>query len=779
MKLQRPDPGIDVAKSGLHGKAGIFFNAGLFSKGGGFNPLDLDPYLLFDAQTSMIGTLENPTLDLDPATPSTLDVITATRGEGLQLDGVNDYVDLNQSLVPASGNFEISIQYTHTEQSATNRYLLSQGSSVSTFFGISINNDNVLAYTQGTNPGAFATTSISRGATYNFKITRVGDVFTLFINGSSAGTQTQTGLSVSTNTNTFIGQSTWASDRFVKGVVSNVSKDGVTYYQGNGNTAADWIDLVGSNDATLNGSPSVFAPATLTAANGNVVSALPNTARVDQTQGAELTPTKFQNIGYTDFSSGWTTLLGMTVASAGTFEGQPVYRLTTNGAANNIFKTSTPTLDGVTYIASFYIRRISGSSTLTFRSLGSASGSGITLPIIPTEWTRLTVSYLGKSGGGDVEFGFWQLGTGNDVYEIAMPQLEEGTTASSFVANTTGSPKFITGATFGPRVPMILVEPSATNLLTYSEDFSNSAWAKQYSVGVTSSSVDAPDGTTNAFKITGLESTYGDVGLSDVVAASASTTYTFSVYLKASNSDDVGKKVRLRIRRDVGSWVATEEQVSLSSEWTRHTATITLLSGSTGAVIMITKDLSSSTSERADGCLIWGAQVEEGSVATSYIPALSGSTVTRAADDLSILGSQFTNFFNTGGDGTFYAEYQFNDADGANSLIYGSADNQRFAYKNAGSASPLLSYDGTNVLSYGRLTAGTLLRTALSFDSNSMEGSQDGSAATMSGQTAPFPHNGNFRSATELSIGSDTSGGKQLNGHIKRLIYWPYHSDSL
>ena len=83
------------------------------------------------------------------------------------------------------------------------------------------------------------------------------------------------------------------------------------------------------------------------------------------------------------------------------------------------------------------------------------------------------------------------------------------------------------------------------------------------------------------------------------------------------------------------------------------------------------------------------------------------------------------------------------------------------------------------MLSYGRLAAGTLLRTALSFDSNSMEGSQDGSAATMSGQTAPFPHNGNFRSATELSIGSDTTGGKQLNGHIKRLIYWPYHSDNL
>ena len=52
-----------------------------------FSPLDLDPYLLFDTQSSMIGTLENPTLDLDPANPDTLDVITASRA------GVATYTD--------------------------------------------------------------------------------------------------------------------------------------------------------------------------------------------------------------------------------------------------------------------------------------------------------------------------------------------------------------------------------------------------------------------------------------------------------------------------------------------------------------------------------------------------------------------------------------------------------------------------------------------------------------------------------------------------------------
>jgi hypothetical protein len=52
-----------------------------------FNPLSLDPYLLFDTQSSMIGTFENPTLDLDPSKPDTLNVITATRA------GVATYTD--------------------------------------------------------------------------------------------------------------------------------------------------------------------------------------------------------------------------------------------------------------------------------------------------------------------------------------------------------------------------------------------------------------------------------------------------------------------------------------------------------------------------------------------------------------------------------------------------------------------------------------------------------------------------------------------------------------
>jgi len=72
-----------VYDSGLNGKSGVYGQSGLYEKSGlypvEFNLQNLDPYLLFDTRESMIGTLENPTLDLDPSNPDTLNVITATR----------------------------------------------------------------------------------------------------------------------------------------------------------------------------------------------------------------------------------------------------------------------------------------------------------------------------------------------------------------------------------------------------------------------------------------------------------------------------------------------------------------------------------------------------------------------------------------------------------------------------------------------------------------------------------------------------------------------------
>ena len=354
-----------------------------------------------------------------------------------------------------------------------------------------------------------------------------------------------------------------------------------------------------------------------------------------------------------------------------------------------------------------------------------------------------------------------------------MPQVEEGTTASDFVANTTGSPKFITGPTFGPRVPMILVEPSATNLVSYSEDFSNSSWGKSaagtgVAPAVTLNAAESPDGTQNATKVvfdSGSGTSSGDLSLfEDFFNATSGISYTQSVYLKGENG---GEKILLR---NAGNSAYTT--VTLTTDWARYevTETANLNFGyfSMGLRQAVNGSINSQITVYA-----YGAQVESGSVATSYIPT-SGSTVTRAADDLVISGSDFSDFYNQS-EGTVYAEVVTRGYDGYFLSINDGTTTNRIVFK-ASSANFFVSVGGAiqNNLTYTPYpVSGSLYRRAGSYKANNFLLSNNG-AAIISNTSGLVPS-----SVTQIRIGKGTSVGTHLNGHIKRLIYWPYHSDSL
>jgi hypothetical protein len=550
----------------------------LFSKGGGFNPLDLDPYLLFDARTSMIGTLENPTLDLDPSKQDTLDVITATR----------------------------------------------------------------------------------------------------------AGTATYTDV------------------------------------------------------------------------NGNIASAPANTVRVDQTQGDELTPTKFQNIGYTDFSSGWANYNSTTTTGSG-FESQPSRIVEGTVSNSNNYYFPVTTVDSQLYTYSLYVRRVSGTSSVSLVHTNSPTGAK-TLINPTSEWQRFSAVFEGVSGGGTSAVGIEESLAGDSV-EIAMPQVEEGTTASDFVANTTGSPKFITGATFGPRVPMILVEPSATNLIPYSEDFSQSAWSKN---NVTlSSGFSAPDGSMNASK---LIANATDSSLQNTFTVASGTTYSVSFYLKT-----ISGSLETAIALGSPGFPQNEgeggryKNITVTDEWQRFTLTSTAdANASTG--ISFGGFSSFSTGEEV---YIWGAQLETGSVSTSYIPT-SGSTVTRAADELVISGSDFSDFFN-GSAGTFFIQAQNRTPELNGAVLMGQNSNKLFFYKS--NPNRLSTYDGGSFTHHDGLVANQLFNAAVTFNTSNRSSSLDGSALDTD------TINTQWAGADILKIGFGYSNN--FNGHYRRILFWPYHSDSL
>ena len=175
---------------------------------------------------------------------------------------------------------------------------------------------------------------------------------------------------------------------------------------------------------------------------------------------------------------------------------------------------------------------------------------------------------------------------------------------------------------------VVLLEPQSTNLITYSENFSDANWNASSDVIIDKGYL-APDGTNNATKITvnganpkaALLITTSTIVTKSIYARTVSGTGT--VYLGEGNINGVLSNVteqwqRFEISNDKNHFYAADF---------RGASTLTEV-------------------------IIWGAQVEALPYATSYIPT-SGAIATRLAD--SVTGAGDATTFNST-EGVLYAE---------------------------------------------------------------------------------------------------------------------------
>jgi hypothetical protein len=164
--------------------------------------------------------------------------------------------------------------------------------------------------------------------------------------------------------------------------------------------------------------------------------------------------------------------------------------------------------------------------------------------------------------------------------------------------------------------PSILVEPQRTNLSRYSEEFNNIAWTGiSFNATVTANDAISPDGTMTADKV--VFGTNGYLYQEYIVAGLSSATC--SIYSKTST-----QKIIFGGATPAGTDVYSF--VDAGNGWYRQILTRTFTSGGTGVI----QFLPIGTNETL---YFWGAQLEAGSYATSYIPTTSAS-VTRNADQI-------------------------------------------------------------------------------------------------------------------------------------------------
>ena len=186
----------------------------------------------------------------------------------------------------------------------------------------------------------------------------------------------------------------------------------------------------------------------------------------------------------------------------------------------------------------------------------------------------------------------------------------------------------------------LLIEESRTNLVTYSvPDATN--WVDE-NMTVTINDSIAPDGTQTATKLdnpSGLGfntsriynipvSGGSNIARTGTVFAKAGTVNTLYMRgLENSGAVLIDLSTGQVISNGSGSAVTTE---AYPNGWWKIALTVT----STEGIIYL------ATNTEVGYFYAWGAQIEEGSFPTSYIPT-SGSTVTRAADVAEVTGADF------------------------------------------------------------------------------------------------------------------------------------------
>lgn len=323
----------------------------------------------------------------------------------------------------------------------------------------------------------------------------------------------------------------------------------------------------------------------------------------------------------------------------------------------------------------------------------------------------------------------------------------------------------------------LLIEESRENKCLQSQNLSVT-WTNQGS----SESVDvavSPDGTQNADKLIEDSALSAHAIRQDIVTTAA--TWTFSIYAKAAersylilyNTTAGFAKTFDIATGQVGTGTVGTVTATISNAgngWYRCSISGTCTAASNAFRVYLNTTDSTSSSYQGNGtsgAYLWGAQVELGAFATSYIPTTT-TALTRNADVATMTGTNFSDWFNASEGGAVIqvlprtisgtrpaVEFDDNTANETIVLRGVAADPQLYVV-DGGAAQATLDA--------GTITANEAYRLAGAWKSSSF-------ATAINGAASVSQLSGTYPTVTQARFGSD--GTNYLNGWLQNFRYWP------
>ena len=523
---------------------------------------------------------------------------------------------------------------------------------------------------------------------------------------------------------------------------------------------------------------------------------------------------EFQQSAWDAVTLGTTVTANTTVAPDGTTTADTLAFVPTAYRYNSY---AAGTLTGRTFTFSCWVWTTTTPKLIGVR-ISNSSGTEATALQVGTTSTATRVSVTRTFGGSDTVIicgfdnrsGFGGNGIAGSIV-VWGAQLEERSTATAYNLTTTQPittyiPTLVTAPAntarfdYNPTTSValgLLVEQARINLVLYSEAWNDATWSK-FNTTITANTAVAPGGTVTADAI--VENTAAGAYHStsqNFSKAAVATTYTFSVYAKSAN-----RTIGLRLAETspgtsgavtaynlatgalvtaAGTYGPTFTNASgsitaVGNGWYRVTLTVTTGPETTIQTQVYMENGVSSvyTGDGWSNILLWGAQLEAGACVTSYIATVA-TTQTRQADQVTMTGVNFSNWFNASEFTIVTQSTLVLDAGNFPRLvsINNGVDNLNVLRQSANGdtlfESNFVTYNGVSQFNFfNAITRNTTYKKALAVKNNNNAYARNDFTSVQTSATGSPP-----LACNQISIMGDSVNGFGTNGYINRLYVYP------